>query len=398
MAHNKVSICRKWYGKIPLDRNGKPIPKNLWPKRRKHSWEVRWYGSEGKRYSKSFKERKEAAEYARSLQAKVDKGRADKPKKTTISEFKREHERLMAGQVAYSTLKDQMRALRLFKDHVGPETYLNQITPRDAEAFMAYRLSKGLKSPTVNKDIRTLRAIFNIAIEPRCYLEEGMNPFQKIRERKTATQPPKYVSPEDFQKVLSTSKTLWWRTFFVLAYTSAGRRDELLNLTWANIDFETDNVAFVAKKASPCQLAWQPKDHEARIIPVPRETTQLLANLQAESGEGNPYVFLTADRLERILSRQAEGAWQSDFELVNNLTRSIEVICRRAEVEYFTPHDLRRSCITNWARRLPIQTVQHLAGHSSIATTRKYYLAVLESDCTAARQVQSELMTSLTNF
>jgi hypothetical protein len=41
MAHTKVSICRKWYGKIPFDKNGKPVPRNLWPKRRKHSWEVR---------------------------------------------------------------------------------------------------------------------------------------------------------------------------------------------------------------------------------------------------------------------------------------------------------------------------------------------------------------------
>ena len=152
------------------------------------------------------------------------------------------------------------------------------------------------------------------------------------------------------------------------------------------------------KKATPRQLAWQPKDHEPRTIPIPQETVQLLANLQAESDEGNPYVFLTMDRLNHVLRRRAEGTWQSDFELANNLTRSVEVVCRHAEVEYFTPHDLRRSCITNWARRLPIQTVQYLAGHSSITTTRKYYLSVLEADCITAREIQSERMTSLTNF
>ncbi|MFC1763268.1 tyrosine-type recombinase/integrase [Planctomycetota bacterium] len=398
MAHKKVSICRKWYGKIPLDRNGKPIPKNLWPKRRKYSWEVRWYSSEGKRYSKSFKDRKEAFEHAKSIQLQVDKGRADKPKKTTIAEFKQEHARLMAHQVEHTTLKDQLRALKFFTEHIGSETCLVQITPRDAEAYVAYRLSKGLTPATVNKDIRTLRGIFNLAIEPRCYLAEGTNPFQKIRERKTTIQPPNYVPPEDLKKVLGESKNRWWKAFFVLAYTSAGRRDELLNLTWADIDFETHNVAFVPKKASSRQLAWQPKDHEARTIPVPRETVQLLANLQAESDEGNPYVLLTTDRLNHVLRRRTERTWESDFELVNNLTRSIEVICRHAEVEYFTPHDLRRSCITNWARKLPIQTVQHLAGHSSITTTRKYYLAVLETDCNAAREIQSEIMTSLTNY
>lgn len=398
MAHKKVSICRKWYGKIPLDRDGKPIPKNLWPKRRKYSWEVRWYSSEGKRYSKSFRDRKEAAEHAKSIQTQVDKGRADKPKRTTIEEFKQEHRRLMVGQVAHTTLKDQLRALRFFMEHVGSDTSLDQITPRDAEAFVAHRLSQGLKPSTVNKDIRTLRGVFNLAIEPRCYLAEGTNPFRKIRERKTAIQPPRYVPPEDLQKVLLVSKTLWWKAFFVLAYTSAGRRDELLNLTWANVDFETHNVTFVPKKASSHQLAWQPKDHETRTIPIPREAVQLLADLQVESEEGNPYVFLSTGRLDHVVRRRAEGTWQSDFELVNNLTRDLGVICRHADVEYFTPHDLRRSCITNWARRLPIQTVQHLAGHSSIATTRKYYLAVLEADCTAAREIQSELMTSLTNF
>lgn len=303
MAHKKVSICRKWYGKIPMGRNGNPIPKNLWPKRRKYSWEVRWYSSDGKRYSKSFKDRKEAFEHAKSIQLQVDKGRADKPKQTTIADFIQEHERLMVGQVEHTTLKDQLRALKFFMEHVGSETSLVQITPRDAEAFVAYRLSKGVKPASVNKDIRTLRGIFNIAIEPRCYLAEGTNPFRKIRERKTTTRPPNYVSPDVLQKVLGVSKNLWWKAFFVLAYTSAGRRDELLNLTWADIDFETHNVAFVPKKATPSQLAWQPKDHEPRTIPIPQETVQFLANLQAESDEGNPYVFLTTNRLNHVLRR-----------------------------------------------------------------------------------------------
>ena len=71
---------------------------------------------------------------------------------------------------------------------------------------------------------------------------------------------------------------------------------------------------------------------------------------------------------------------------------------RKAEVEFFTPHDLRRSCITNWAKKLPIQVVQHLAGHSNMTTTRKYYLSVQKSDLKVAREIQSKLMTKLTNF
>jgi integrase len=78
--------------------------------------------------------------------------------------------------------------------------------------------------------------------------------------------------------------------------------------------------------------------------------------------------------------------------------RDVTTIIRRAKVEAFTLHDLRRSCITNWAKSLPIQAVQQLAGHSNIETTRKYYLSVQQADLDLARQVQSNFMGSLTNF
>jgi len=398
MAHTKVSINRKWYGKVPQDRSGKPIPRNLWPKRRKYSWEVRWYSSEGKRYSKSFRDRKEAEKHANTVQEKVDRGKCDRPRRITLAEFIVEHSQVMVGQKAHTTLKDHLRALRLFAEHVGWQTMLERVSPRHAESFVAKRLASGLATGTVNKDIRTLRGIFNLAIEPRGYLVEGTNPFAKIKERRIAAKPPKYAPSEDLNKVFEACKNIWWKAFLTLAYTSAGRRDELLNLIWSDIDFENQNVGFFPKKASDTMLAWEPKDHESRVVPIPAEAVQLLANLQTESEEGNPYVFVPTGRWKHILKRRSEGTWQPDYEIINNLTRSMETFCRRASVEYFTPHDLRRSCITNWAKRLPIQTVQYLAGHSNIDTTRKYYLSVQNSDMETAREIQSKLMTSFTNF
>lgn len=397
MAHSKVTIARNWYGKVPFDKYGKPIPRNLWPKRRKYSWEVRWYGSEGKRYSKSFKSRKEADEYARIVQEKVDKGRADKPRKVMLQYFIKEHGNLMKGQLAHSSVIDQMRALRLFVKYIGDDVPLTKITAQDVESFVAYRFGQGLAVATVNKDIRTLRRIFNLAISPRGYLAEGTNPFEKIKQRKTPKKTVRYVSITEFNKVFNAAPNLWWKSFLILAYTSGGRKNELLNLTWADIDFEGNSVSFTPRKASEKLLAWVPKDHEARTIPVPERVIQFLADLQSQADHCSPYVFITGQRLKRILDRRSNNKWLTTSEMINNMLRKLKSHCKTAGVVPFSFHDLRRSCITNWAKHLPIHAVQELSGHSKIETTRRYYLSVEQSDIAMARTIQEQVLAKLTN-
>jgi integrase len=79
---------------------------------------------------------------------------------------------------------------------------------------------------------------------------------------------------------------------------------------------------------------------------------------------------------------------------MNNFGRSFHKLRGNAAVAECTLHDLRRSCITNWAKVLPIYVVQKLAGHSDIKTTQKYYLAVQEEDLEMARRVQSKILES----
>ncbi len=87
MATEKVGIYRKYHGPIPTDKSGKPLPKSEWPKKRLHRWAIRWYGSDGKRYSKSFKARKEAERLAEEKQSEVRDGKADQPGDVSLKEF-----------------------------------------------------------------------------------------------------------------------------------------------------------------------------------------------------------------------------------------------------------------------------------------------------------------------
>jgi hypothetical protein len=77
---------------------------------------------------------------------------------------------------------------------------------------------------------------------------------------------------------------------------------------------------------------------------------------------------------------------------VNNSLRRFKTLCRKAGVPDFSIHDLRRSCITNWARKLPIHVVQYLAGHGDINTTKEYYVSIQAEDVRKAKGVQDSLL------
>jgi len=57
-----------------------------------------------------------------------------------------------------------------------------------------------------------------------------------------------------------------------------------------------------------------------------------------------------------------------------------------------THHDLRRTCISNWARKLLPPVVQKLAGHKHIQTTMKFYVSVRDDDLVKAREAASEAL------
>lgn len=392
MATQKVGIYRKWHGPIPTDGSGKPLPAAEWPKKRLFSWAVRWFGVDGKRYSKSLPSRKEAERFAEGVQSDVRSGKADPPPSISLQGFAKEHEKVMEGQVASQSLYDQGRALRMFMAHVGSTRPLSKVAPRDAEAFVASRLRSGTSVATVNKDIRTLKRIFNLAIEPRGYLVEGQNPFRKIKQRKYCPKPIRYVNPQEFRSLCAAATNLWWKALLSVAYTTGARIGEILNLTWADLDFETNQIRIARKQAGEGSPTWEPKDREGRVLPTPPEVMQLLADLQASSTEGCPYVFVPPERWEHVQRLRKNGTWKEKQFLINNLNRNLAVLRRRAGVAKFTYHDLRRSCLTNWARFLPAHVVQKLAGHSDIKTTQVYYLAVREDDLEKARQVQSAIL------
>jgi integrase len=391
MATEKVGIYRKYHGPIPTDRTGKPLPKSEWPRKRAFRWAVRWFGSDGKRYSKSFKTRKEAEQFAETKQSEVRKGKANPPPEINLRQFYKEHRALMEHSVARSTLRLQLTAIRLLAGFIGWTYYMKRITSRDIERFRAARLRTGLSPSSSNRELRTLKRLLNLAIA-RGYLTKGDNPCFGIHMIKVPLKKPKYCGPQEFSDIYRAAPDVYWKSFLVSAYTTGLRLEELLNLTWADIDFERAQVQVIAKNQGEWVQRWRPKDYEMRTVPLSEQAVDLLTTWQSVAPENCPYVLMERERWTYYRQQVSHCKWRESQSLVNNVLRRFKTICRRARVGPYSIHDLRRSCITNWAQSLPIHVVQQLAGHSDIRTTQRYYLSVTIGDIKKAQKVQSRLL------
>jgi len=394
MATEKVGVYRKYRGPVPVGKSGRPLPKKEWVNHRPFSWAVRWFGFDGQRYSKSFDTRKEAERFAEAKQSDVRQGKADPPKRITLTEFYQEHEKLMMSKVAPTTLHMQLATLALLAESVGWERDLKHISTREIEQFSATRALTGNEPITVNKEVKTLRRLFNLAIN-RGHLPKGSNPTEGVPLAKVGKKRKPYLSPQLFELLFAKANEIMWRALIALFYTTGLRKKEAMHLTWADLDFAAGEVHVSRRDGKGYVQRWTPKDHELRSIPVPKHVIDLLTEWQAIAPENCPYVFMDAERWDYYRQQVDTREWKTDRDLVNNWLRRFKTLCKDSGVGTFTLHDLRRSCITNWARQLPIHVTQQLAGHSDIHTTQTYYLSVQPDDLKKARMVQSKLIEGL---
>lgn len=384
MATEKVGVYKKWHGAVPTNQSDQPLPRSEWSRKRPFRWAVRWFGSDGKRYSRSFESRKEATKYAESRQAAIRVGRADEPREVTLPEFTKMYLGLR-GDLAPSTKLEHERTLRFLQVQLGEEKIVSKITPLDARRFLtSYREReyRGRKpaTATVNKALRECRRIFREAAA--CSLIHE-NPFQGLRQEKIAQRPWQFVGPAEYRRLIEASPSLRWRGMIALGYCCGLRLGEVLNLTWADVDFERSHVRVARKDAAKQRVAWTPKDKDMRIVPLPSPAVSNLVELQLAAADGQEYVFVNR-----------KGPAQGGRVKRQNIWRVFQAIRRKAGVAKCSFHDLRKSFCTNLAAAIPLHVVQELAGHADIRTTRKHYLQVRNEQIDSARCALEKVMRS----
>jgi len=141
------------------------------------------------------------------------------------------------------------------------------------------------------------------------------------------------------------------------------------------------------------------KDYESRQIPLSKHTVEILVELQSQARFKGPYILLNEPQHETVRAKwqrfKKQGRPWENRDMVNNVGREFDRHVKKADIRpsgTLSLHTLRKCAGKNWADHLPPNVTKELMGHSSIATTMKYYTQVDDDQRAKAAAVVDQLV------
>jgi integrase len=314
--------------------------KKVWIYKRKNlkGWWIGWYES-GKRKAKSLHDRKLAEHYKQikyaQLNSDVFTGIVTAEWQQMVDEY-RETKKVQG--VTEGTLYEIALSMRNFERLAG-KCNSKQITQSVIDKFILQRTTE-VKRPTLNKDIRNLKAFVNW-----CRGKRYLNGNLKVKELKEDERPVKSLSNTQIKKLLSEAvayPTIKMR--ILLALGTGLRRSDIDSLTINGINFEKNSINTKSRKTRKCMAS--------RPIPI---------------------------KVMKELSKYISGMKNGQEKLFNDnfSHKHWKKICKKAELTDLKFHDLRKTFCSILAQNgVSTAVTQRLLEHSSPTLTNKVYTNV----------------------
>lgn len=310
---------------------------------------ARWYLDyhvEGRRVRKRIGSSKRLAELALAdVEVKLERKETGfAVKDRNLKDFIAEYLKFAKGNKAIQSYQRDELTLRHLTDFLQVER-LGAVTPSLLEAYKAQRVEKGTKPSTLNRELNTIKAMFNKAV---AWGALAKNPAVSVRKLKETHRKIRYLSREEVATLIKAAPDRMRPLIETFLHTGF-RRDELIHLTWADVDFKNKVVSVQAKDG------WHPKDYETRHIPL----TDRLAEVLREIPKGDDtHVF-----------KSGVGTPLDADVLSHNFLRLV----RSCGIKNTSIHTLRHTFASHLVMNsVDLYTVQKLLGHSSIKTTEIY--------------------------
>lgn len=291
----------------------------------------------------------------------------------TFAEFA---EKYLATYVSvHMRASSQRSAQSKFRAHLVPyfgERRLNEIDGLEIAGFTSDQRRKGLAPKSINNHLSLLHSALSTAASWGIVASAPRVKWVRAPEPDT-----RFLEHEEVRRLIAAASPAFWRPFLAfLAYTGA-RFGEAAALRWEDLELDTASPFVIIRRAVAENVVGPTKTGRLRRVPL---VPELVRELRAFR-HGREFVF----------SRPADGAFLNP----SSTRKLLHKLCHRAGLEAISWHVLRHSFATSLtARRVPLNEVQLLLGHTSIEMTARYAHAAPTSLRASVMLLESSALSS----
>ena len=279
-----------------------------------------------------------------------------------------------------------------------------------------YRLGSKRKPYTrrgINDTINWLRRIWKWAMGRSLVAAEQVQSLEEVKcLRIGATKAPdnpkrKRLTEEELNKVIKHLSSVVGDMLKLLWYTGM-RPNEVCIMRPYDIlrDDEACWLYIPGRDSSPVGKHKTMRFDRVHVIPLTKECQDII-NKRVQNYNSRAYIFSPADTIHEVLEKKFRqrktplscgnkpGSNRKEHPMIKpgkkynqcSLRRACQRACRLAEVEMFTPYDLRRSLATRARANLGKEAAKVLLGHTSTSTTDIYLLDEVQEAVKVAKML-----------
>jgi integrase len=278
------------------------------------------------------------------IKRKIRRGLYDYEEDIILADLEREYIKYVEETKQLRTSRKRKEQIRTLKAYFQDKT-LNGITPGDIDDYKSFRL-KNVKPATANRELATLRHIFNLAKRNKKFY--GDNPVSIAGLLREDNHRDRVLTPDEEERLMSSSSD-HLRPILAMALNTGMRKGEILSLTWNNVDF--DNNLFIINASNN-------KSKKVKRIPINSFLKKMLLEYKLKNQTVSEYVFLSDDNKP-----------------LKDIKTAFKNACRRVNIKGLRFHDLRHTAGTRMLESIVnIVAISEILGHSSIDITKRRYL------------------------
>jgi len=264
-----------------------------------------------------------------------------------------------------STRSQYRRSMELYALPFFHRYRVSEIEPPDVRRFVKSLEDRGMRAPSIRKNVAPLKALFATAVEDG---EIRSNPTVSVRigaQRAHEDEPKaKAMTREELRTVLAALPDEWRPFFTFLAHTGL-RISEALGLTWADMDLGVSPQVHVRRQLCRGSLQALKSSHSRRSIPLTRGMAQTLREMRARGYAEQAPVFAT--RVGTPLSRH------------NMRNRVLKPAAESVGLGWVGFHTFRHTCGSLlFAGGKDVKQVQEWLGHADPGFTLRTYVHLLD--------------------